>query len=71
MPSCPKTLRKSDAVTLLWTITVLSDKVDIFLQPSKSTGEPQLDVLRDVAVQTFLFVIRPVSRVLRVGTKIS
>ena len=57
MPSCPKTLRKSDAVTLLWTITVLSDKLDIFLQPSKSTGEPQLDVLRDVAVQTFLFVI--------------
>ena len=31
----------------------------------------QLDILRDVIVQTFLFVIRLVSQVLQVGTKIS
>ena len=50
---------------------VLSDKLDISLRPSKSTGQTQLDVLRDVIVQTFPFVIRSVSRVLQVGTKIS
>ena len=44
--------------------------LDIFLRPSKSIGQTQLDVLRDVIVQTFLFVIRPVSQVLQVGTKI-
>ena len=58
-------------VKLLWTTTVLSDKLDIFLRPSKSIGQTQLDILRDVIVQTFLFVIRPVSRVLQVGIKIS
>ena len=58
-------------VKLLWTTTVLSDKLDIFLRPSKSIGQTQLDILRDVIVQTFLFVVRPVSRVLQVGIKIS
>ena len=58
-------------MTLLWTTTVLSDKFDISLRPSNSTGQTQLDILRDVIVQTFLFVIRPVSQVLRVGTNIS
>ena len=50
---------------------VLSDKLDISQRPSKSTGQTQLDVLRDVIVQTFLFVIWPVSRVLQIETKIS
>ena len=58
-------------VKLLLTTTVLSDKLDISLRPSKSIGQTQLDILRDVIVQTFLFVIRPVSQVLQVGTKIS
>ena len=58
-------------VKLLWTTTVLSDKFDISLRPSKSIGQTQLDILRDVIVQTFLFVVRPVSRVLQVGIKIS
>ena len=58
-------------VKLLWTTTVLSDKLDISLRPSKSIGQTQLDILRDVIVQTFLFVVRPVSRVLQVGIKIS
>ena len=58
-------------VKLLWTTTVLSDKLDISLRPSKSIGQTQLDILRDVIVQIFLFVIRPVSRVLQVGIKIS
>ena len=49
----------------------MSDKLDISLRPSKSIGQTQLDVLRDAIVQTFLFVMRPVSRVLQVGTKIS
>ena len=40
------------------------------LRPSKSTGQTQLDVLRDVIVQTFLFVLQPVSRALQVETKI-
>ena len=43
---------------------VLSDKLNISLRPSKSTGQTQLNILRDVIVQTFLFVIQ-------VGTKIS
>ena len=34
-------------------------------------GQSQLNVLRDVIVQTFLFVIRAVSRVLQVGAKIT
>ena len=42
-----------------------------FLATIKSTGQTQLDVLRDVIVQTFLFVIRPVSQVLQIETKIS
>ena len=50
---------------------VLSYKLDISLRPSKSTGQTQFDVMRDVIVQTFLLVIRPVSQVLQVGTKIS
>ena len=58
-------------VTLLWTTTVLSEKLNISLRPSKSVGQTQLDVLRDVVVQTFLFDIRPVSLVVQVGTKIS
>ena len=58
-------------VKLLLTTTVLSDKLDISLRPSKSIGQTQLDILRDVIVQTFLFVVRPVSRVLQVGIKIS
>ena len=70
LPSCKFVSVISD-VTHLWTTTVLSDKLDISLRPSKSTGQTQLDVLRDVIVQTFLFVIRPVSPVLQVGTKIS
>ena len=48
-------------VTLLWTTTVLSDKLDISLRPSKSIGQTRLHVLRDVIVQTFRFIIRPVS----------
>ena len=36
----------------------------------KSTGLTQIDVLRDVIVQTFLFVLQPVSRALQVETKI-
>ena len=70
LPFC-KFVSVINDVTLLWTTTVLSDKLDISLRPSKSIGQTQLDVLRDVIVQTFLFVIRPVSQVLRVGTKIS
>ena len=35
-------------VMLLWTTTVLSDKLDISLRPSKSTGQTRLDILRDV-----------------------
>ena len=37
----------------------------------KSIEQTQPDELRDVIVQTSLFVIRSVSRVLQVGTKIS
>ena len=70
LPFC-KFVSVINDVTLLWTTTVLSDKLDISLRPSKSTGQTQLDILRDVIVQTFLFVIRPVSQVLQVGTKIS
>ena len=70
LPFC-KFVSVINDVTLLWTTTVLSDKLDISLRPSKSTGQTQLDILRDVIVQTFLFVIRPVSRVLQVGIKIS
>ena len=40
-------------VTLLWATTVLSDKLDISLRPSKSPGQSQLDKLRDVIVQIF------------------
>ena len=58
-------------VMLLWTTTVLSDKLDISRRPSKSAGQTRLDILRDVIVQTYLFVIRSVSRLLQVGTKIS
>ena len=60
-----------NGVTLLWTTTVLSDKLDISLRPSKSTGQTQLDVLRDVIRQIFPLFISPVSRVLRIETKIS
>ena len=45
---------------------VLSDKLDISLRPSKSTGQTQLDVLRDVIVQIF-----SLSYDLHRGTKIS
>ena len=55
----------------MWTTTVLSDKLDISLRPSKSTGQTQLDVLRDVIRQIFPLFISPVSRVLRIETKIS
>ena len=34
--------------TLLWTTTVLSDKLKISVRLSKSTGQTQLYVLRDV-----------------------
>ena len=60
-----------NGVTLLWTTTVLSDKLDISLRPSKSTGQTQLDVLRDVIRQIFPLFISPVSQVLRIETKIS
>ena len=52
--------------TVLWTTTVLTDKLDISLRPSKSTGQTQLDVLRDVIVQIF-----SLSYDLYRGTKIS
>ena len=56
---------------LLWTTTVLSDKLDISLRPSKSTGQTRSDILRDVIVQIFPHAIWPVSRVLQIETKIS
>ena len=40
--------------TLLWTTTVLTDKLNISLRPLKSTGQTLLDVLRNVIVQIFL-----------------
>ena len=50
----------------------MSDKLDISQQPSKSTGQTRLDVLRDVMiVQIFPLAIWPVSRVLQAKTKIS
>ena len=58
-------------VTLLWTTTVLSEKLDISLRPSKSTWQTRLDILRDVIVQIFPLAIWPVSRVLQIETKIS
>ena len=39
--------------TVLWTTTVLTDKLNIFLRPSKSTGQTRHDVLRDLIVQFF------------------
>ena len=57
-----------DDVTLLWTTTVLSDKLDISLPPSKSTWQTRLDILRDVIVQIFPLAIW---RVLLIETKIS
>ena len=42
-----------DDFTVLWTPTVLTDKLDISLRPSKSTGQTKHDVLRDVIVQFF------------------
>ena len=39
--------------TVLWTKTVLTDKLNISLRPSKSTGQTQHDVLRDVIAQFF------------------
>ena len=50
---------------------VLSDKLEISLRPSKSTGQTQLDIFRDVIVQIFPLAIWPVSRVLQIETKIS
>ena len=59
-------------VTLSWTTTVLSDKLDISLRPSKSTSQTQLIyILRDVIVQIFPHAIWPVSRVLQIETKIN
>ena len=40
-------------VTFLWTTTILSDKLDISLRPSKSIGQTQLDVLRDVLCKLY------------------
>ena len=60
-----------DDVTLLWTITVLSDKLDISLRSSKSIGQTQLDIMRDVIVQIFPLAIWPVPRVLQIETEIS
>ena len=62
-----------DDVKLLWTTTILSDKLDISnsLRPSKSTGQTRLDILRDVIVEIFPHATRPVSRVLQIKTKIS
>ena len=48
-----------------------SDKLDISLRPSKSTGQTQFDILRDVVVQIFPLAIWPVSRVQQIETKIS
>ena len=50
---------------LLWTTTVLSDKLDISLRLSNSTGQTQLDILRDVIVKIFPLAIWPVSRLVR------
>ena len=58
-------------VTLLWTITVLSDTLDISLRSSKSIGQTQLDIMRDVIVQIFPLAIWPVPRVLQIETEIS
>ena len=44
----------------------MTEKLDISLRPSKSTGQTQLDVLRDVIVQIF-----SLSYDLYRGTKIS
>ena len=55
---------------LLWTKTVLSDKLNISLPLSQSTGRTQLDVLRAVIVQIFLMLLWPVSRVFKSETKI-
>ena len=38
-----------NGITVLWTTTVLTDKLNISLRPSKSTGQTQHDVLRDVS----------------------
>ena len=56
---------------LLWTTTVLSDKLDITLRPSKSTGQTQLDILCDVIVQIFSPCHMAGLRVLQIETKIS
>ena len=55
----------TNGVMLLWTTTVLSDKLDISLRLSNSTGQTQLDILRDVIVKIFPLAIWPVSRLVR------
>ena len=45
-------------------------KLNISLRPSKSIGQTQLDILRDAILQTFLFVVRPVSQVLKLRIRI-
>ena len=69
-PTFCKLVSITNGVTLLWTKTVLSDKFDISLPPSKSTGQTQFDVLRDEIVQIFLLFILPVSRAPRIETKL-
>ena len=50
---------------------ILSDKLDISLRLSKSTGQTRLDIMRDVIMQVFPLATWPVSRVLQIETKIS
>ena len=49
----------------------LEPQIRHFPATIKSTGQTQLDVLRDMIVQIFPLVFWPVSRVLHIETKIS
>ena len=51
-----------------WTTTVLSDKLEISLRPSKINLTTRLDILRDVIVQISSIAIWLVSRVLQIET---
>ena len=60
--------RRSKWKNKIWRSGHNSDKFDISLRPSKSTGQTYLDILRDVIVQIFLLATWPVSRVLQIET---